>query len=118
MRKWRANTDMSVLHNLFKVKKYVTKYASKPETKSSLFVSSAKTIFSGDVANLRTKDLLRKVMTKVLSQRDIAVMEAIHLLMAWNLHKSNITVANVNLVSSRKLVKNKDSKVKICYLFD
>ena len=104
---------MSVLHNLFKVKKYVTKYASKPETKSSLFVSSAKTIFSGDVANLHTKDLLRKVMTKVLSQRDIAVMEAIHLLMGWNLHKSNITVTNVNLVSSRKLVKNKNSKVEI-----
>ena len=104
---------MSVLHNLFKVKKYVTKYASKPETKSSLFISSAKTIFSGDVANLGTKDLLRKVMTKVLSQRDIAVMEAIHLLMAWNLHKSNITVINVNLISSRKLVKNKNSKIDI-----
>ena len=108
---------MSVLHNLFKVKKYVTKYASKPETKSSLFVSSAKTIFSGDCANLRTKDLLRKVMTKVLSQRDIAVMEAIHLLMGWNLHKSNITVANVNLISSRNLKKNKDSKVITFYYF-
>ena len=113
MRTWRANTDMSVLHNLFKGKKYVTKYASKPETKSSLFVSSAKTVFSDDCANLRTKDLLRRVMTKVLSERDIAVMEAIHLLMGWHLHKSNITVANVNLVSSRNLLKNKNNTIEI-----
>ena len=114
LREWRANTDFSVLFNLTKVMLYVTKYATKCETKSVLFNSAAQTIFSdGDNENMSTKTGLRRLMLKVLGERDVAVPEAIHMLMGWPLHASNIKVATVNLMSSRALQKNANREATI-----
>ena len=113
LRIWRANTDMSILTDLYKVKKYVTKYASKPETKSKLFTSAATALFLNENAlNIGTPKLLRRVMIKGLANRDIAVMEAIHQLMSWPLHKSNITVINIDLMASRNLEKDSSGSIK------
>ena len=114
LREWRANTDFSILFNLTKVMLYVTKYATKSETKSSLFNTAAYEVFSDDNSKeLSNKTCLRKIFCRVLAQRDVAVPEAIHMLMGWPLHCSNITVATVNLVSSRQLVQNAGRKVVI-----
>ena len=114
LREWRANTDFSILFNLTKVMLYVTKYATKSETKSSLFNTAAYEVFSDkNSKELSNKTCLRKIFCKVLAQRDVAVPEAIHMLMGWPLHCSNITVATVNLVPSRHLVQNANRKVEI-----
>ena len=69
---WRANVDFSIVHDFTKVQRYVAKYASKGETRSGVFKEAFKTVFSeASEDRTNTKVALRRVMTKVLGERDI-----------------------------------------------
>lgn len=82
LRHWRANCDFSILHDLTKVLQYVTKYATKAETKSSVFDAAFASVFNeGSIEGIDTKQGLRKVMNKVLAERDVTIHEAIHQLL-------------------------------------
>ena len=108
---WRANHDFSLVHDYRRVKKYVTKYTTKPEKKSNAF----KALFSeilGKVApnNANTALVLKKIMNKVLGERDISNHEALHQISALPLKESNISVVKVNLDHSKQIRFQKGKK--------
>jgi len=109
LRLWRANVEASLIYDLQKVAKYVTKYASKPEKKSNPVNDSFKHILKkvNDPAQATTHSLLIKTMQRVLSERDVTVSEACDQLAGWALHESNITVVNASLESGRHV--NRDA---------
>ena len=84
---WRANCDLSLLFDLTRVVKYVNKYATKAEKRSSVFNSAFKSVFSeNNLEGIDTKASLRKVMTKILGERDVSLHEALHLLLGNNIN--------------------------------
>lgn len=89
---WRANVDCSVLHDLKKVLAYVTKYAVKPEQRSSVFSAAFNTIFAQQTDFWETRQALRRVMTRVIAERDVTVQEALHILLGSILIKFFSTI--------------------------
>lgn len=95
----------------FKVQKYVTKYASKPEKNSNCFNSAFAAIFSDANSRLTsTQTALRDVITRVLGQRDIGLFEAEHSLLSEKLHESNIQVVTVSLKSTPLIKRNNNNQ--------
>ena len=79
---WRANCDFSVLYDINRVVSYITKYASKAEVRSNVFNTAFICVFNdNNLDGLDTKVGLRKVMTKVLAERDVSLHECLHQLM-------------------------------------
>lgn len=78
---WRANVDCSILYDLRKVLAYVSKYASKPENRSSVFGAAFNTVFAQQTDFMDTRQALRRVMTRVMAERDVTVHEALHILL-------------------------------------
>ena len=79
---WRANCDFSVLFDLKKVLAYVSKYATKAESRSNVFKAAFNSVFARSLDEIDTRHALRQVMTKVLAERDVSVHEALHLLLS------------------------------------
>jgi ATP-dependent DNA helicase PIF1 len=101
---WRANHDFSLVYNYRKVEKYVTKYSTKPEKKSDAFKSAFVEVVSKTSANsTNTQNTLKKIMNKVLGERDISDHEALHQLTGLPLHESNITVVKINLDHNKQI---------------
>jgi hypothetical protein len=108
LRYWRANVDFSIVHDYNKVIKYVSKYATKSETKSNAYKAAFDEIYSNPLVDTRTtQQNLRKVMNKVLGQRDISMHEALHLCMSLDLHWSNVSIVKTSITKSNSIAKNK-----------
>ena len=106
---WRANLDFSLTYDLVKVESYVTKYASKSETRSGVFKTAFENVFNEARADqTNTKSALKRVLTKVLGDRDVSTHEAHHLLLGLHLHHCNVTVVKVSLESSRLVRRNNE----------
>lgn len=86
---WRANCDFSLLTDAIRVMKYVSKYATKPETRSNVFKNAFHAVFSNAADSVDTRFALRQVMLKVLSERDITVQEAFHIIMSSKCYTFN-----------------------------
>jgi hypothetical protein len=107
LRIWRANTDTSLIHCLRRVLKYIAKYASKPEKKSNPTLDSFKKILAkADPNTTTTRSVLIQTMQAVLSERDISTYEAVHQLLGFKLHATNITVLNLSLESGRLIERD------------
>ena len=107
MRIWRANTDTSLIHCLRRVLKYIAKYASKPEKKSNPTLDSFKKILErADPTTTTSRSVLIQTMQAVLSERDISTYDAVHQILGYKLHATNITVLNLSLESGRLIERN------------
>jgi hypothetical protein len=96
----RANGDFSLTHDPVRVERYVTKFASKGETKSGVFKSAFTEIFeNAREGETDTRLALKRVMTKVLGSRDVSRAEALHCLQDIPLHDSNVTIVRESLQS-------------------
>lgn len=86
---------------------YVTKYATKAETKSNVFNAVFVSVFNeGSLLSVDTRLCLRRVMTKVLAERDVTFQEPLHQLLGLDLYNSNITVVKVSLESTARVRVN------------
>lgn len=82
LRYCRSNCNMMLLISPKVILNYITKYQTKSETKSDVFKSAMVDIFTNSKSdNMQTKVGLRKVMTKVLGERDMSTHECLYLLM-------------------------------------
>jgi hypothetical protein len=107
---WRGNGDFSLLNNINKVELYVTKYTGKSELSSSVFNDVFETVINeAEPESSNTKQLVKKIMTKVMGLRDVTPNEAMHTLMGIELHNSNITVVKTSLQKSNLLKKTPNS---------
>ncbi len=94
-------------HDPVRVERYVTKYASKGETKSGVIKSAFTEIFETTrEGETDTCLALKRVMTKVLGSRDVSRAEALHCLQDIPLHDSNVTIVRCSLQSSKEVVSN------------
>ena len=104
LRLWRANGDFSITHDPIRVERYVTKYASKGETKSGVFKTAYAEVFNGAIdGETDTLLALRQVTTKVLGNRDVSMSEALHTLQDLPLHDSNVTVLRCSLEATLEI---------------
>jgi hypothetical protein len=104
LRVWRGNMDTSVCHDLRRVLMYVTKYATKPESKSNpCRLAYKEVLLKATNENTNTVTALRHTMQRVLANRDITVFESVHGLLSMPLHMSNLIVVNVSLSASEAI---------------
>jgi hypothetical protein len=76
---WRANCECSLLDDLRRVIAYVSKYATKPESRSEVFSAAFASVFHKDADQYAdTSRELKRVFTKVMAERDVTVQEALH----------------------------------------
>ncbi len=115
---WRGNADFSLLNSFNKVEIYVTKYTAKSETPSSTFDEVFTTIIDESNCDFTdTKQVIKKIMTKVMGLRDVTPNEAMHTLLGYELHNSNVTVIKTSLNESNLLNKSLDEiKIDESYL--
>jgi hypothetical protein len=111
---WRGNGNFSLCFEYYKIFLYILKYTTKPETKSNTFKEIFNQIFECASDSTDTKSSLKKLMMKVLGERDVTPNEAIHTLLGLNLHSSNVTVIKSSLANSNQILSNKrKNKLKI-----
>ncbi|KAK3917798.1 ATP-dependent DNA helicase [Frankliniella fusca] len=98
---WRANIDISGIYNSTSVYRYVAKYASKCEIRSSQYCEMLQSVLdrtSDD--NVHCKKLIRRLLISSCSERDYCAQEVMHFLMSYNFYKSSreFVVLNLNQI--------------------
>lgn len=74
---WRANVDFQVIANIHAVIKYIAKYTTKSEIRSTGLCDFLKGVVENiiSVENETTKSLLQKAMMKICNERDYCAQE-------------------------------------------
>ena len=107
---WRANCDIQVILDYHACVEYLCKYAAKGEPRSN----TLRNTFNAVVNNLKTSTdplkEMKKIMIKLLGERDFSSQETMHLLLSLKLHSSSFQVLPVNVDGSRSVKRQiKDS---------
>jgi hypothetical protein len=86
---WMANTDIQLPTSLFAVLAYVTKYVSKPETKSRSYMDLQAQIlpYTNDQAPLLS--FVSKMFNKLVRERDWSAQEVSHILLQLLVQESS-----------------------------
>jgi hypothetical protein len=110
---WRANGDFSITYDAAKVERYICKYTTKSEISSEVFKCAYDEVFSKAIdGETNTHLALKRVMTKIMGERDVSLSEALHTLQDINLHNSNVTVLRVSLENSSEVINNENNDIE------
>ena len=78
---WRANCDIQIIVDYHACVEYLTKYASKPEQKSTVVHQTLSNILKSATTS-ETDKIMKKLMMKVLGERDFSTQETMHHLLS------------------------------------
>ena len=82
---WRANTDLQPVLDRAAAIKYISKYASKPETASDSYCSALTDFCSRMPEDQPAENAVQRLFARMASDRDISAQEAVHLLLGEQL---------------------------------
>jgi hypothetical protein len=93
---WRANLDLQPVLDRKAAIKYVSKYASKPETVSKSYHEALADFCSCLPQDLPAEKAVQRLFAKMASDRDISAQEAVHLLLGEHLVGCSRSFVNLN----------------------
>ena len=93
---WRANQDLQPMLDRTVAIKYISKYASKPETPSDSYLQALTTFCNRLPRHLPAKRAVQSLFAKMAADRDISAQEAVHLLLSKNLVECSRSFVNLN----------------------
>ena len=101
---WRANCGIQMVTDYHACLEYLTKYASKGESRSAVFKKALNTVMH-NTSNTEPTKIMKKLMLKTLGERDFFAQETMHHLLSLKLYSSSFTVFQFSLGRYRR-VKN------------
>ena len=93
---WRANQDLQPVLDQTAAIKYVSKYASKPETLSDSYLQALTTFCNRLPCHLPAERAVQSLFAKMAADRDISTQEAVHLLLGEKLVECSCSFVNLN----------------------
>ncbi|MCL7022582.1 hypothetical protein MKW94_006297, partial [Papaver nudicaule] len=95
---WRGNIDWSPVTTVDSVTKYIGKYAAKSEPASKNFIDTLRGIVDDQLRPCHdSSSVIKRLLIKSASERDIPAQENCHILMSYPLTKSSRKVVLLNL---------------------
>lgn len=93
---WRANTDLQPVLDRAVAIRYISKYASKPETASESYWSALRDFCSRIPEDQPAENAVQRLFARMAADRDISTQEAVHLLLGEQLVGCSRAFVNVN----------------------
>ena len=100
---WRANCDLQIVIDHHACVEYLAKYATKCEQKSPMMHDVFRSVMSNVDSLSDSEKSIKRLMMRMLGERDFSAQETMHLLLSLKLHSSSFTVVPVSLHGSRKV---------------
>lgn len=93
---WRANVDLQPVLDRKAAMKYVSKYASKPESVSQSYHDALSDFCMRLPLDLPAENAVQRLFARMAADRDISAQEAVHLLLGDKLVGCSRTFVNLN----------------------
>ena len=93
---WRANRDIQIIVDYHACVEYLTKYASKPEQNSTVVRQTLSNILKSTTTS-QTDKIMKKLMMKVLGERDFSAQETMHHLLSSKLYSSSFQIKPISI---------------------
>ncbi len=97
MQGWRANVDLKPVLSIHAALQYISKYASKAETRSAAFSKIFNEILSNSEAEDSSLSSIQKLILSSVAERDISAQETCHLILGIPLYHSSRSFVSLNL---------------------
>jgi ATP-dependent DNA helicase PIF1 len=94
---WRANVDFKPILSIHAALQYISKYASKAETRSGAFSDIYNQILCASNPDDPSLNSIQKLLLQSISERDISAQETSHLLLGIPLYHSSRSFVSLNL---------------------
>jgi hypothetical protein len=93
---WRANVDLQPVLDRMAAIRYISKYASKPETVSDSYCSALVDFCSRLPEDQPAENAVQRLFARMAADRDISAQEAVHLLLGEQLIGCSRAFVNIN----------------------
>ena len=100
---WRANCDITIIIDYHSWVDCLTKYASKSEKLSAVVRDAFVSVIKQTSDDAKINTTMKKLMMKVVSQRDMSIQEVMHHILFTKLLSSSFQVITVSLHGSRNV---------------
>ncbi len=94
---WHANVDLKLILSIYVALQYISKYASKGESRSIAFSEIFNQILNNSDPNDVSLTSIQKLLLSSISEWDISVQETCYLLLGISLYHSSHTFVSLNV---------------------